>query len=276
MNYLKHFTRRLREVMYVAYGHYPTRIGGIPFKGDPVNYRFWRTTPKNEWEPYTLAILQKFLKPDSIYCDIGAWIGPTVLYASKLCKQVYCFEPDYNAYRYLLWNIELNKLDNVLPFNMALSDRNGVFRMAPFGKSLGDTTSSLLNAGKPGSISVAAITLKTAQDIALPKQIDFLKIDIEGAEFALLPAIKEYLTAVRPIVYLSTHTPYLKATERPMRMRLLLEALDGYDICLDEVMNPIEPESLMEGEAINQFKSTLFLSKEQYQKHFKTSGNILG
>ncbi len=276
MNYLKHFTRRLREVMYVAYGHYPTRIGGIPFKGDPVNYRFWRTTPKNEWEPYTLEILRKFLKPDSIYCDIGAWIGPTVLYASKLCNQVYCFEPDYNAYRHLLWNIELNKLDNVLPFNMALSDRNGVFKMAPFGKSLGDTTSSLLNADKAGSISVAAITLQTAQEIALPKEIDFLKIDIEGAEFALLPAIKDYLDEVRPIVYLSTHTPYLEPGERHMRMRRLLEALQGYDICLDEALNPITPEDLLSGDAINHFKSTLFLSKAQYQQYFRTPENALG
>lgn len=276
MNYLKQFTRRLREVMYVAYGHYPTRIGGIPFKGDPVNYRFWRTTPKNEWEPYTLKILQKFLGPESVYCDIGAWIGPTVLYASKLCKQVYCFEPDYNAYRYLLWNIELNRLDNVLPFNMALSDQNGVFKIAPFGKSLGDTTTSLLNADKAGSISVAAITLKTAQEIAVPTKVDFMKIDIEGAEFALLPAIKDYLAEFRPIVYLSTHTPYLEPGERHAQMRKLLDSMKMYDVCLDESLNPIAPEELMADETINRFQATLFLTEAQYQQHLKASESTLG
>ncbi|MEW5892776.1 MAG: FkbM family methyltransferase [Pseudomonadota bacterium] len=160
----------------------------------------------------------------------------------------------------------LNQLDNVLPFNMALSDRNGVFRMAPFGKELGDSTTSLLDAGSTkNSIGVSAITLKTAQEIALPMHIDFLKIDIEGAEFSFIPSIKDYLSEIKPIVYLSTHSPYLAPENRRESMCRLLDTLAIYDIRLDENLSPVSRDDLLNEKAVNDFKSLLFLDATQHQ-----------
>ena len=102
--------------------------------------------------------MSKFLNDDSIYCDVGAWIGPTVIYAAKICKQVICFEPDPIAYRYLRWNIELNKLTNVTSYSLALSDRNAVQRISSFGGEFGDSTTSLLNDNQD-SYGVDVLTL---------------------------------------------------------------------------------------------------------------------
>lgn len=261
---MKRFTRWLRVALFNAYGHYPARIGGLPFKCDPPHFRFWRTLTSNSWEPATFDILDRFLRPDSVYCDVGAWIGPTVLYAARKCREVHCFEPDYQAYRHLLWNIQLNALTNVMPYNMAISTDDGVFSIAPQGKELGDSTSSLLNAENKAGMKVLAVKLDTIQNIALPRKIDFLKIDIEGAEFSLLPSIKCYLQSEAPILYLSTHAPYLDAAERAEKMRTLLSALEHYPVCLDERLNRIEPSHLLSEEVLGGFKSFLFLTQQQY------------
>ena len=134
------------KTYYRAVGYYRTTIGGLSFKCDPYHIGFWRLAAKGVWEPHTFRILAKFLHPDSVYLDLGAWIGPTVIYAARKCAQVICFEPDMIAYQYLIWNIELNELRNVKPYNVALADQNAIMRMASFGGSLGDTMTSLLNA----------------------------------------------------------------------------------------------------------------------------------
>jgi hypothetical protein len=62
---------------------------------------------------------------------------------------------------------------------------------------------------------------------------DFMKIDIEGGEFELLPALRSHLERWKPIVYLSLHAPFLPAEEREERLGRLARALDFYPTVID-------------------------------------------
>lgn len=236
-------------------------MNGLNFKCDPYHVGWWRRASKSQWEPHTLKILSQFLTKDSVFCDIGAWIGPTSIYAAKQCRRVFCFEPDWVAYQYLLWNIRLNELNNVTPFNIALADEDTLRTMSSSCDGPdGDSTTSLLKKIKQGSgINALCMRWETWHKICQPPKINLMKIDIEGGEFALLPTMKEYLVSHKPVVYLSTHAPYLDMGRRIEEMKRVREVMSIYSCCLNEDLKPITHEDLTTDDALNSFRSYVFL-----------------
>lgn len=234
-----------RQALYRVAGSCAVNLNGERFRGDPDHSRFWRKASSGRWEPETFAILSRYLKPTSVYCDVGAWIGPTVLYASRKARQVLCFEPDFVAYRYLLWNLELNRLQNVTPFNLAITQSPGLVAMSGRRKRPGDSTTSLLNAtDRANSFHVLGMPWERWLELVQPEHIDFMKVDIEGYEFELLPRMASYFHEQRPIVFLSTHGHMIPAGERKLAFEALIGTFRSYSQCLDEHFNPVPIETL--------------------------------
>jgi FkbM family methyltransferase len=259
---MKSLRKKISRIYSNLRGYQPVTICGQPFKVDIHHSKFWRGLESSKWEPETFDILKRYIKPDYSYCDIGAWIGPTVLYAAHRCKELICFEPDPVAYRYLCENISLNNLKNVTSFSLALSDSTGIRSMASFGGDAGDSMTSLLDGGKDSTV-IHALTMNWIEFIKLyqNKRFDFIKIDIEGGEFALLPAMKEYLLEHRPTVYLATHAPFLARSERYERMRAIADVMSIYDTCLDHRMRQVEIADLTNEKTLNHFHSYVFLDR---------------
>lgn len=211
-----------------ARGYQPTSIGPERFRTDPDHIGFWRDVSRGRWEAETFHFLEESLLPDSVFADIGAWIGPTALFAARRCRLVYCFEPDPVAYRYLLWNLALNAQANVVPHHAALGSESGLRTLWGADGSLGTSQSSLLaRAGQP-SIRIQSIGWSDWLESARPGRIDCMKIDIEGGEFDLIPAMREYLAADRPALHLSLHASRLPEPDREERLDGLLDALRPY------------------------------------------------
>ena len=252
--------KTLPGALFRAFGHYPTQLRGVRLRVDPNHWRFWRKAARGHWEPGTLALLEERLTADMIFCDIGAWIGPTTILAAHRCRHVYCFEPDVTAYAELLNNLQLNRIDNATPFNIALSAREGLRSLASFGGMRGDSRTSLLAAPDDAS-SVRALCLRWTRwlELARPPHVDFLKIDIEGGEFELVPSMASYLDERRPMLQLSTHAPYLAPAERASMMRALVAALACYRSCCDENGRSVGLEALLASEATERFR-TFFLT----------------
>jgi FkbM family methyltransferase len=246
---MKNPAKMIGNAYYRARGYYPISISNFSFKVDPYHPRYWRSVARGEWEPQTYEMMNRLLKADSLYCDIGAWIGPTVIYAAKICREVIAFEPDPVAYRYLRWNIELNDLHNVVSFNVALSDEASIRRMGSFGGKLGDSTTTLLDNHAKG-VAVDAVALPWHAFAARwdSPAIDYLKIDIEGGEFVLVPTLRDYLLAHKPIVHLSTHAPFLDIATRREKMQELMHVMSIYRNCFDQHLKPVDLCEL-EGEA---------------------------
>jgi len=258
---MKRIAKDLIKAGYRALGYYPTTIHGMKFRCDPYHVGFWRNVSKGRWEPETYDILSRYLERDSAYCDIGSWIGPTVIYAARRCARVVCFEPDPFAYEYLLWNIRLNGLQNVTPFNIALANGDGTRTLASFGSDLGDSQSSLLTPLRAERTAEAlCMTWETWRRFSGQEKFDFMKIDVEGSEFDFLPTIGDYLATHKPIVYLSTHAPYLDVEKRKEAMRGVIRVMEIYGACLDEKLERVELEDLAADAVLDRFRSFLFVA----------------
>lgn len=246
-----------RKMFYRARGHYRGSLNGLPFRLDPYHSKFWRKASAGTWEPETFAVLDAHLDKDHDYLDIGAWIGPTVLYGAAKARRVYCFEPDPVAFRHLAWNLELNQVQNVSAFSVALSQKVGLARMASFGGEAGDSMTSLLNDGEHGS-DVVTLGWEDFAGSADLSRVSLVKMDIEGAEFDVLPQLLPWLKSQRPALYLSTHAPFLDESERRSRMQQLADQLSFYNACHADNGSDSGFDSLTSSRALTHFPTFLF------------------
>lgn len=247
------------ETFFRGVGYYPIRLNGVELRCDPHHVGWWRRASLNQWEPHTFQILDRLLDRDRVFLDIGAWIGPTTLYAAKRCREVFCFEPDRTAYEHLLLNIRLNDLRNVVPFNVALGETDSTQTMGSFSTGSGDSTTSLLAHANGKDIStVMGMRWQTWLDICKPPKVDVIKVDIEGGEFSLIPTMASYLAQNKPAVYLSTHGPYLDAPRRQESLQRVADVMRIYRRCFNEHFVPVSFDDLTTSETCNSFKSFIF------------------
>jgi FkbM family methyltransferase len=136
-----------------------------------------------------------------VVVDMGAHIGGFAIRAARLAQegQVYAYEASSKNFAVLAENRKLNNLGNLYIENSAVSDQRGSlpFYTPSDNRILG----SLL---QNTSSFVETVPTKTFSDIIAEhtiNQIDFLKIDVEGAEFDILFANPdETLSRTRKIV----------------------------------------------------------------------------
>jgi FkbM family methyltransferase len=141
-------------------------------------------------------------RPRQIVVDAGAHAGLYTLIASLWAKKVFALEPDSNIFQMLNSNIARNSLTNVIPKKSALWIEDGQIRFYRRGNSQLGTVMRCKNS-QP--ILVNAVSLKHLLDETLEdlggRAIDLLKLDIEGAEFDVIPsADRETLERVSRIV----------------------------------------------------------------------------
>jgi len=148
-------------------------------------------------EPFELKIFSKVLKSvkDPLIIDVGAYVGAYSLRACRGGAKVIALEPDPENYNILKANLELNECDRVKPIMVAAGAREGVIDLYR-GKSY--MTSSILPEYATSEIK-ARIKVNTLDNILsreglLPdSKIDFIKVDVEGAEVDVLRGASEVL-----------------------------------------------------------------------------------
>jgi FkbM family methyltransferase len=136
----------------------------------------------NEFDAYLRY--RKIQKGDKVI-DAGAHIGTFSLMAAKLVGPegfVYAFEPDTINYQKLLRNIRSNGIANIKVFNM------GLWKSADklYFHSSGDLGSSIQADSSNGSVIIDVINLDNFWNSENNPAINFIKMDIEGAEIEAL------------------------------------------------------------------------------------------
>jgi hypothetical protein len=80
-----------------------------------------------QFEPEESYIISELVKSGETFFDIGANIGFHSLKASTLVRKtgtVHAFEPLKHVYKQLLFNVELNQVENVTTNNLAVSNES--------------------------------------------------------------------------------------------------------------------------------------------------------
>jgi len=251
--------KRARRWLSRWTGSYSLVLNGKRYSCDAAHSRFWYQMDQGRWEPETLRILNTILTPESCYWDVGAWIGPTAIYASGHCQRVIAFEPDPVAFEALEQNITVNSLDHVEIHQAAVGAKSGVLKLSPpQGSSLGSSVTSVLFANPSAKDFVTAEvhhpeTWIHERGIPAP---DAMKIDIEGAEFDLIPHLEPFFETYRPRVYLSLHAPW--KTNPQQALQSLLPILRRFPYCYDAQLNRISIQKLLtDSQAEKEFTSVV-------------------
>ena len=253
--YLRHPLRLARENFFWLGGS-RISIRGEKFVVHSRSRRAWRNTADEKWEPETLDILDAHLSPQSVLWDIGAYLGQISLYASRRCRRVVAFEPDPAALPQLIWNVRRNRADNIAVVGAALAAESGIRPMAPasLGQySLGRATTSFLPPPEARESFLAPAFGRAAwEDLIRADAPDFIKMDIEGGEFELLPAMSDFLSARRPKLLLSLHAQFLKnrrisESEEDGILNRAAESLKCCGECLDLHSNESFPAAELTG-----------------------------
>jgi len=189
--------------------------------GEALNFLVHQIFSRRVYDPGHLAI-----GGNDVVVDIGANYGVfTVFAASQTHNTVYAYEPSPTNFAFLERNIRLNGLNNIVAYQAAVSTTIGSTQLFfDPANDQGHLLSDFLLPDKlensrtstphqfaqfvPDSsrvekyvaVEVPTTTLQEVMDRHNIEQIDFLKMDCEGAEGAILYTTpREYLQRVRKI-----------------------------------------------------------------------------
>src|SRR3989338_4805744 len=126
---------------------------------------------------------EQFVSSDGVFVDIGAHIGTYSVLLSKHCKTVHAFEPQRDTFDCLTIGACLNNAFNIETYNLALGSKEGT---ATFYQIAEDGTSSTLRKELAATIlKQETVQVKTLDSYNL-KDVDFLKLAVEGYELEVL------------------------------------------------------------------------------------------
>jgi FkbM family methyltransferase len=133
--------------------------------------------------------------------DVGANIGNHSVYYASVCKAelVVAIEPARRATRLFQQTLKHNDLPNVeLHAAIAAGAGNGwamLDQTEAVQHNLGGTLAKVVPKRVPGSVQV-----RPADEIVSGRPIDFVKVDVEGAEMQVLTGLQETINRDRPVV----------------------------------------------------------------------------
>lgn len=149
--------------------------------------------PPNERE----YALPSFIKP-KVILDIGANIGVISLLLNHLYPEakIFAFEPEKENYQLLQANVR--PFSNIIPVNYGLGANTLDLPLYKSDENKNFGGFSLYNSGSKEFHST--IQIKSVKESFLElsiSQIDLIKIDCEGAEYAILTAMRDFIPNVK-------------------------------------------------------------------------------
>lgn len=186
-----------------------------------------------------LMRFMELVKDDFVILDVGANVGLYSLLAGKYGNvngHTYAFEPQSNTFKNLKENIKLNNLTNsISAYNYACSDHDQMIRLENNNSTAfhdyNDMFTHISGAVDEGDVQAVRLDGFIANEGI--EKIDFVKIDIEGAELLCLKGATKMLKEHKPILFFEG---YEKNCERfGYSLMELLEFIRSYDYKIKQV-----------------------------------------
>ena len=180
-------------LLFWKYGHRPryqttkVRFGRYEFEVPDAFSWLW------QYEEIYVEEFYKFESSSStpVIYDCGANVGMSVLYFKELYPQarIKAFEAEPSIANYLTQNLKTNGITDVEVIQKAVwKDTHGVW----FGEGQADDASIY---GEGTKKHIPSVRLR--DQLAAETKVDFLKIDIEGAEIEVIPDCADVLDRVQ-------------------------------------------------------------------------------
>ena len=187
----------------------------LKFKVPKYNYKFYCRPNKDDIKIMTMHevdIIERFTpKQGDIVIDIGAHMGRYTIISSKRVGtegKVVAIEAHPGNFEMLNRNIKLNQLTNVIPLNYAVYSKETKIKLYLPEEESGNTIYNTIISDRARNeekfVDVNANTLDYLLQSKGIKQeeVNWIKIDVEGAEFEVLKGATNILSKSRDIALL--------------------------------------------------------------------------
>jgi FkbM family methyltransferase len=199
----------------------PCNSSLLKFKVPKYNYEFYSRINKDDFKIMTIHeddIIERFTpKQGDIVVDIGAHMGRYTIISSKrvgVQGKVFAIEAHPGNFEMLNRNIKLNQLTNVIPLNYAVYSKETKIKLylpsGEFGFTKYNTIMPNWINTEDKFVEVNANTLDYLLQLnqIREEQVNWIKIDVEGAEFEVLKGATNVLSKSKDItILMELHGP---------------------------------------------------------------------
>lgn len=175
--------------------------------------------------------------------DVGAHAGYYTLIAARAVGDkgsVFAFEPEPSNYKLMLKNIQVNSHKNVIPTQKAVTNITGPIKLF----LAEDASSHSIVSGNPHQRAIP-VDSTTLDDFFIGREypIHVIKIDVEGAEMAVLQGMKNIIAKNRRLNIFTEFSPEALKTAGCLPTEYFKKLANyGFDIYLiDEKKQLLEP-----------------------------------
>jgi FkbM family methyltransferase len=161
----------------------------------------------SKFEPTVINTVKRLVKENTLFIDVGAYVGFYTIFCAKHGAKVIALEPDPRSYKILLYNVRLAKVSQkVFALNTAAGDKCG---HALLRLSSNPSESSMTSYLKPElvirKIRCRCVTLDDLINEFGWDKVDLIKIDVEGAGFKVIRGALNSIAKHKPKIILETH-----------------------------------------------------------------------
>ena len=158
-----------------------------------------------EYETTQMKIICQLAKQNNYFMDIGSNVGLYAICASLVNPniKVTSFEPNREIAKQQKRNLEINNINFVRIFNFGLANEDSDLVNFFIPKFTGSGGGSLLNLHPDeGPSKSTQVALKRLDNLELEirSKVDFIKVDIEGAEFEFLKCSLKTISDSKPVI----------------------------------------------------------------------------
>jgi len=178
--------------------------------------RYFKYFPEN-YEAENFELLTESCKPGAVIIDIGAHIGLFSVIASQVtgkAGKVYAFEPTPGTYALLQKTVVINHEEQVVEtFQKAVGKENGKITFF-VSDNQADNSNSLVNYKEHSSLHGIDVIVTSIDNFVKEKNInklDFIKIDVEGAEYDTLLGAADTFKNLKPVCIVAIHPDAIAA-----------------------------------------------------------------
>lgn len=193
----------------------------------------------NLWEKNSINYFFKDIDDNKKYniIDVGAQSGLYSLYSKYLPKSMfYSFEPFPETFKLLNDNINLNDINNVKTYNIALSDKKGYTKLNTCLTHYGLHTMGE-NVKRFNDIKQIDIETDTIDNIFFNNNIpvDYIKIDTEGWEYFVLTGGINTILKYKPKIQIEWNVDNI--TQCNITPQMLINLIDKINYKVDTKIN---------------------------------------
>lgn len=162
---------------------------------------------------------------NQVAIDVGANIGNHSLFLADIFKHVIAFEPNPLARSILQINLEMNRASNVEVRPVGLSDTPGRAMLTFNRRNLGAASAHSRAGPIDDTAEIELVVGDQSVDPALP--VGLIKIDVEGAEDAVLRGLENVIRKHQPLIMVEQWADVIDARMGTSPSLLFLQEL-GY------------------------------------------------